>query len=197
MVFSFIILMPLLTMRLFSEEKKMRTEQLLLTAPVSISGMVAGKFFAALTLFWGNMLLSCINFIPLYVVAAKERGGLSYASTNVGPVTSELIGCFIGVMLLGAAFVAIGTFISSLTENQLAAAIVTIAVILGLTVIGLLSSLIGAQWIRAILDWISVLSRFEGFSAGIFDFSALLYYASLCFIFLFFTVRVYEKRRWG
>lgn len=197
MIFALAILIPILTMRLFSEERKMRTEQLLLTAPVSITGMVCGKFFAALTLFAGNILLSCINFIPLYVIAAKERAGGSYETTHIGPVTSRLIGCLISVLLIGMAFIAIGTFISSLTENQLAASVITIGVILGFICIGFVSSLIDIQWIRVVLDWLSVLSRFDNFSAGIFDFAALFYYLSICFAFLFLTVRVYEKRRWG
>lgn len=196
MIFALAVLIPILTMRLFSEEKKMRTEQLLLTSPVSISGMVTGKFLAALTLFLCNTLLSCISFIPLYVVAGVESGGGNYASTHIGPGTGELIGCYIGMILLGAAFIAIGTFISSLTENQLAAAIISIAVILGFVCIGFLSQLVSVQWIRTVLDWVSVLSRFENFSAGLFDPSALLYYASVCFVFLFLTVRIYEKRRW-
>ena len=197
MIFALAVLIPILTMRLFAEERKMRTEQLLLTAPVSLMGMVTGKFLAAFTLYFGNILLSCINFIPLYVIAAKERAGSSYASTNIGPVTSEIIGCVIGIILIGAAFIAIGTFISSLTENQLAASIITIAVILGFICIGFISGLIDAQWVRIIIDFFSVLSRFNNFSAGIFDFAALFYYASVCFVFLFLTVRVYEKRRWG
>lgn len=197
MIFALAVLIPILTMRLFAEERKMRTEQLLLTAPISLTGMVTGKFFAAFTLYFGNILLSCINFIPLYVIAAKERAGSSYASTNIGPVTSEIIGCVIGIILIGAAFIAIGTFISSLTENQLAASVITIAVILAFVSIGFISSLIDAQWIRIIIDFFSVLSRFDNFSAEIFDFAALLYYASVCFVFLFLTVRVYEKRRWG
>ena len=118
MIFALAILIPILTMRLFAEERKLRTEQLLLTAPISITGMVAGKFFAALTLYFGNILLSCINFIPLYVIASKERAGSSYAETNIGPVTSELLGCLIGIILIGAAFIAIGTFISSMTEPE-------------------------------------------------------------------------------
>lgn len=197
MIFALAILIPILTMRLFAEERKLRTEQLLLTAPISLTGMVAGKFFAALTLYFGNILLSCINFIPLYVIASKERAGSSYAETNIGPVTSELLGCLIGIILIGAAFIAIGTFISSMTENQLAASVITIGVILGFVCIGFLSGLINVQWIRMILDFFSVLSRFDNFSAGIFDFAALFYYASVCFVFLFLTVRVYEKRRWG
>ena len=197
MIFALAVLIPILTMRLFSEEIKMKTEQMLLTAPVTLTGMVCGKFFAALTLFAGNILLSCINFIPLYVIASKERAGGSYEMTHIGPATSQIIGCLISLLLIGSAFIAIGTFVSSLTENQLAASVITIGVILGFICIGFLTSLVDVQWIRAILDWLCVLSRFDNFSAGIFDFAALFYYLSLCFVFLFLTVRVYEKRRWG
>ena len=72
-IFSFIVLIPLLTMKLFSEEKKLRTEQLLLTAPVTITGMVMGKYLAALTMFVGTVLASCINFIPLYIFAKHPQ----------------------------------------------------------------------------------------------------------------------------
>ena len=197
MMFAFVILIPLLTMRLFSEERKMRTEQLLLTAPVTLTGMVMGKFFAAFTLFLGCMAASCINFIPLYVVAAIERGNASYSVSYIGPVTAQIIGGMIGLILIGAAFIAIGTFISSLTENQLASAIITMAVIVGLIGIGLLSSFVNVYWIRVALSWISVFGRFDYLLMGVFDISAVVYYLSLAFVFLFLTVRVYEKRRWN
>ena len=197
LILVLVVLIPLLTMKLFAEEKKLRTEQMLLTSPVSITGMVVGKFLAAFTLFLGNILVSCINFIPLYVIAAKERTLSSTAGELIGPVSSQLIGCLIGVVLMGAAFIALGTFISSLTENQLAAAIVTIASILVLLLIGFFSGITDIYWIRVVLNWISVFSRFSNFSAGIFDPSALFYYVSLAFVFLFLTVRVYDKRRWG
>jgi ABC-2 type transport system permease protein len=184
-------------MRLFTEEKKLRTEQLLLTAPVTITGMVIGKFLAAFTLFFSCAVLSCINFIPLYLIAAAERGNLSYDTTHIGPVTPQIIGCLIGIILIGAAFIAIGTFISSLTENQLAAAIITIAVLISLVAIGLFTSVVDVYWIRMLLSWISVLSRFANFSSGIFDLASLIYYLSLVFVFLFLTVRVYEKRRYN
>ena len=129
MMYGFVILIPLLTMRLFAEERKLRTEQLLLTAPVTITGMVLGKFLAALTLFASTLLVSCINFIPMYVVADAERAGESYEHVHIGPVTAEVVGCVIALLLVGAAFIAIGTFISALTENQLAAAVLTISVI--------------------------------------------------------------------
>ena len=197
MMFAMGILIPLLTMRLFAEERKLRTEQLLLTAPVTITGMVMGKFLAALTVFGGSLLVSCINFIPIYSVAAAERGNQSYEFYHIGPVTGELVGNLAGLLLLGAAFIALGIFISALTENQLAAAVVTIAVIFLMLGIGLVSSLIDVYWIRAVLSWISVYSRFGNFQNGLFDFAAILYYASICFVFVFLTVRVYEKRRWS
>lgn len=197
LMFAFVILIPLLTMRLFSEERKLRTEQLLLTSPVTLTGMVLGKFFAAFTIFASAMVVSCINFIPMYIIAAQERNNASYEFYHVGPVTAQVFGCLFCMILIGAAFIAIGTFISSLTENQLAAAVITISVIAGMIFIGFLNTFIDIYWIRSVLDWISVYSRFSNFANGLFDFSAILYYASISFIFLFLTVRVYEKRRWS
>lgn len=196
LIFAMVVLIPLLTMKLFAEEKKLRTEQLLLTSPLTITGMVMGKFFAAFTVFCGCMAVSLINFIPLFVIASKERDGLSYATVHIGPQSAEVIGSFIGLILIGAAFISIGVLISSLTENQLAAAIISISVIMFFVAVGLFASLIDIYPIRVALNWLSILSRFGNFSAGIFDYAAVLYYISIAFIFLFLTVRVYEKRRW-
>ena len=177
-----------------------------LTAPVTITGMVMGKYLAALTLYVGGILISCVNFIPLYIIGAAERAGESdYALTHIGPVTGEIVGSVIAVILLGAALIAVGTLISALTENQLSAAVITvgvIAVMVLLNVFNLLTDsdgqpIIGSYAVRFVISWVSVISRFSAFSQGVFDYSALLYYVSLAFIFLFLTVRVYEKRRWG
>jgi len=207
MIFAFVILIPLLTMRSFAEERKMRTEQMLLTAPVSITGMVMGKYLAALTMFVGTVLASCINFIPLYIIAAEEKAAVaSTANPIIGPTTSHIVGSLIGIILLGAAFIAIGIFISSLTENQLSAAVSTIGVIIFMVIVGLVNQigtdeegtrLISNYAVRFVIDWISVLSRFSNFGYGMLDFSALVYYLSLSGIFIFLTIRVYEKRRWG
>ena len=208
MIFAFIILIPLLTMRSFAEEKKMKTEQMLLTAPVSIFGMVLGKYFAALTIFVGSLMLSCINFIPLYAIAREETAAAiaGNANPNIGPNTAVIIGSLVGIILLGAAFIAIGIFISSLTENQLSSAICTIGVVVFMIIVGLVNGigseaegnrLINSYAVRFVLDWISVLSRFSSFGYGMLDFSALVYYLSLSGIFIFLTIRVYEKRRWG
>ena len=183
-------------MRLFAEERKTRTEQLLLTAPVTITGMVLGKYFAALTLFAATVLASCLNFVPLLGYTIAEQAA-STSDTHIGPVGGQVLGCLIGILLIGAAFIAVGLFISSLTENQLASAVVTIAVLAGLLFVGVAASMIKSEAVRTVLDWISVLSRYDNFALGLFDFSALLYYISISGVFIFLTVRVYEKRRWG
>ena len=183
----------------------MRTEQMLLTAPISLTGMVLGKYFAALTLFLGGVLLSCLNFLPLYVIASVERQGTSETLTHVGPVTGEIVGGVIALCLLGAALIAVGMLVSALTENQLSAAVVTIGVIAAMVLLNMLNlltdsdgqPLISSFAVRSMIDWVSVLSRFSAFLNGVFDYAAILYYASLSFIFVFLTVRVYEKRRWG
>lgn len=192
----FIILIPLLTMRLFAEEKKLRTEQLLLTSPVSIGGMVMGKFLAAFTLFAIGILLSLINFIPLCVYAHLDGVNDAYAS-SVGPVASIIFSNTLGLLLLGAAFIAVGMFISSLTENQLAAAIVTVAIIAIMLLLNIANGYIENYAVRFVISWVCFLSRYAPFQSGIFDPSALLYFISVSGVFLFLTARVYDKRRWS
>ena len=183
MLVLLIVLIPLLTMKLFSEERKQKTEQLLLTAPVSLYGMVGGKFLAAYTLFAGCTLLSFCSFFILYLYADVK--------------SAVLFGNLLAILLLGAAFVAIGLFVSALTENQLAAAVGTVAILLALMLISLLNSIIPVYWIRFVLSSISVFARYQNFTQGVFDIAAILYYLSMTVVFLFLTVRVFDKRRWG
>lgn len=204
LILSFIILIPLLTMKLFSEEKKLRTEQLLLTAPVSVWGMVMGKFTAAATLFGGTLAVSCVNFFPLYFYGHQERlafaesyGASTAKETDMGPMTSVIFSSLIGIFLIGLALVALGLFISSLTENQLAAAVMTVAIILGMLVIDILAQSIDVPALHFIMSWFGIMSRYSYFSIGIIDLASILYYLSLTGVFLLLTVRVYDKRRWG
>lgn len=176
------ILIPLLTMKIFSEERKLKTEQLLLTSPVSLGAMVGAKFLAAYTVFAGTFLISCLDYTVLFKYG-DPTGGI-------------IFGYSIAMLLLGAAFVAIGVFVSSLTENQLTAAVGTIAILMFMLMINFLNSYIDITAVRVVLNWISIYSRFYNFTYGIFDFAALVYYASISLVFLFLTVRVYEKRRW-
>ena len=183
MLFSFVILLPLLTMKTFSEERKMKTEQLLLTSPVSLTGMVMAKFLAAFTMFFGCILLSSLNFIILY--------------THAQPNTAVILGNLLALILVGMAFLAIGIFVSALTESQLAASVITVSALLVLMVIGLANSIIELPWLRFILSGLSVFSRFQNFTNGIFDVAAVIYYISLAAVFLFLTVRVYDRRRFA
>lgn len=196
LIFVFVVLIPLLTMRLFSEERKTRTEQLLLTSPVSLTGMVLGKYFAAAVLFLIGVLVSCINFFPLVSYAITESAAAT-ADTHIGPIGGQVIGCLVGIILVGAAFIAIGMFVSALTESQLAAAVISIAALFGSVLVGIVSASIDSEGVRMVLNWISLLSRFDAFAMGMFDFSAILYYVSIAGVFIFLTVRVYDKRRWG
>ncbi len=204
LILSMIIIIPLLTMRTFSEERKMRTEQMLLTSPVSITGMVMGKFLAAMSIFGGCLLVSCINLIPLYIIGKQETAASE--GDIIGPVTPEIIGSLIGVLLVGSVFIAIGILVSSMTENQLSAAVVTIAVLAVMLILNMINSigteeegtrLINNYIVRYCIDWVSVISRFSNFQYGVLDWSALLYYVSMTFIAIYLTVRVYERRRWA
>ncbi len=183
MVFVFIVLVPVLTMKSFSEERRTRTEQMLLTSPVSLTGMVMAKYFAAMTMMLGVILLTALYYIPFYMYAE--------------PTTAILAGDLIALVLVGSAFIAIGLFVSSLTENQMVACVVTIVIILLFLVASLANRYINSYFIRSILNWISVFTRFGDFTNGIFSFSAALYYLSITAVAIFLTVRVYEKRRWG
>jgi len=184
LMFFFIVLIPLLTMKLLSEEKKLKTEQILLTSPVTITQMVLAKFLAAYTLFAATLLTSCINFVTLYM----------YGEPN----TAVLVATTLGILLIGGVFIALGLFVSSLTENQLISALISIAAIFGMLGLGLVSAYIPdtAHVFRSVIKWFSIFDRYYSFTYGFFDFNSLVYYISVCAAFIFFTIRVYEKRRW-
>ncbi len=179
-----IVVVPLLTMKLVSEERKMKTDQLLLTAPVTLTGIVMAKFLAAYTLFGGSFLVaSSFYYIPLAM----------YGS----PDSATYFGSVIAVLLLGAAFIAVGEFISSLTENQFLAAFGTIAVLVFFIFSSAINSYINVEFIRRIFSAVCVMTRYTYFSYGLFDWASLVYFISLTGVFLFLTVRVFEKRRWS
>ncbi|MBQ2730270.1 MAG: ABC transporter permease [Clostridia bacterium] len=182
LMYAYIVIIPLLTMRSFAEEKKSGTEQLLLTSPVSLVSMVFAKFLAAFTMFSGTLLVSCAYFAVLGIYATD-------------PNWAKIIGCTVGMLLIGMCFIAIGLFVSSLTDNLFVAAIGTVAILAGLVVVSILNGLIDSYFIRLILDWVSIYARYTNFTYGIFDIASAVYYVSICIVFLFLCVRVYEKRR--
>lgn len=181
LIFSAVVL-PLLTMKSFSDERKSKTEQLLLTSPVSITGMVIGKFLAAMTMFAGSLFLNCLYFLILY----------RYAQVK----TAVLFGNFFALLLVGMVFIAIGIFVSSLTENQLTAAVGTMAIILVFLVIGVVNTLLpSAFWLRYVFNAISIFTRFQTFANGYFDIPSMIYYLSVGVVFVYLTIRVYDRRR--
>ncbi len=175
------VLVPLLTMKSFSEERKQKTEQLLLTAPVSLTSIVMGKFLAAYSVFAGSAILSVLPFGILYQYTVMK--------------TSILLGSLLALLLVGLAFASVGIFVSSVTENQLAAAVGTIGILLFFMLISLLNNVIPFYFLRFILNGISIYARFVNFTNGVFDVASLVYYLSICAVFLFLTVRVFARRR--
>lgn len=183
-IILFIAIIPLLTMKLMSEERKLKTEQLILTGPVSLTGIVISKFLAAFSVFGGTFLVaSVIYYIPLSL----------YGKPN----PAVYFCCVFATLLVGAAFISIGIFISSLTENQFIAAFGTMAAIILLVLISGLNSYINNEFLRSVLSGLSVTSRYAYFASGVFDWPSLLYYISISGVFLFLTVRALEKRRWS
>lgn len=183
LLFFCLFLIPVLTMRLLCEEKRQKTDQLLLTSPVSLFGIVFGKFLAALTVF-AIGISSTILFA--FTLAA-------FTSID----TAAFIGNLFGILLFGAAMIGIGLFFSSLTENQIISFIVSFLVMLLLYITSSLSTVFNNSTIASIVSSLSSQARYSNFALGILSLSDTIYYASVAAVFIFLTIRVLEKRRWG
>ncbi len=185
-VFTIIILTtPLLTMRLFSDDKKLKTDQALLTAPVGLFGIVFGKFLAAFVVFLCEVAMLFVYAMTMAVFAVPEW--------------STIFGYLVGLTLLGATMVAIGALVSSLTESQIIAAIGAIVIGLFFAFVDLIASSIPAQlaFFADILASLSFFTHYGEFTRGIFSLTATLYFLSIIGISLFLTTRVLEKKRWA
>lgn len=174
-------LVPILTMRLLSEEKKMRTDQLLLTSPVTIGKIVMGKFLAALSMF-------VIGSIPL----AAAAGVMWFYGVAF---TLETAGNFAGLLLAGAAFIAIGLFASAITENQIVAAIVSYVVMIGLWLLDYLRLYVSGKLAGETLRFLSVRAHAAQLASGIFSLSTLICFLGLTALMLGLTKLVMESRR--
>ena len=177
------VFVPLLTMRLLSEDKKQKTDQLILTAPVSLLSIVMGKFLAAYAIFAIGVAV-----MPVYGFVMS-----TFATVSWLPIWGNTV----GLLLLGGIFVSIGLFISSLTENQMIAAIGGVFINLMILLMNTLKSALPNGFLHDVLSSISVYSRYSEITSGIFSLSSLIFFVSVIFIFLFLTVRVLEKRRWA
>ena len=182
-MFSMMI-MPIITMRSMSDERKNKTDQALLTAPVSVTGIVMGKFLAAFCVYAIALTVSMLPAITMSAFSSAFPWGI-------------LIGNYIGTLLYGAAMIAVGVFISSLTVSQVIAAIGTFIIAVLLMFVDQIASALSGNIIGTVLGWISFTSRYDIFTRGIFSVSSVVYFVSVAAVFVFLTARKVESRRWN
>src|SRR5579863_2793822 len=176
-----LFLIPIITMRLFAEEKRTGTIELLVTSPVRDAEVILGKWLAALLLYAGMLLLTALNFIWLFKYGNPDWKPLAVA--------------YLGLLLQAGMLLAIGTFISTLTRNQIIAGALTFGVCLLLWVLEWVSGYETATWAR-VLAYLSVLTHFESFGKGLLTVKDAVFYVSAIFFGLFLTARSLESLRW-
>jgi ABC-2 type transport system permease protein len=183
LVLVFLFFLPMVTMGVYAEEKKRGTMELLMTSPITELQIVFGKFLASLTLFAAMLLptAGCLIFVWMH-------------SDPVPPFRIVLCG-YLGTLLFGGSLLALGSFLSSLTENQIIAAALTFAAFLLLWAIDF-----GAQgstgMTAQILQYLSVINHYDDFTRGIIDTAGVTYYVSFMVLFIFLTVRSVDSMRW-
>lgn len=199
MVTIIVFTMPLITMRLMSEDRRQKVDQVLLTSPVKLSSIVLGKFFAALAVY-------AIGFVPTVIF---EMIIASKVTVNIMSYIYPLL----GVLLLGGALIAIGMFISSLTESSVISAILTLVVNFLAIYMSTFASMItvpegatgfiGKVWAKIVEVFVFILNKcafitvFENFDTNIFSIADIVYFLSIIAAFVFLSVRSLEKRRWS
>lgn len=182
-MFSIILLLlPLLTMRLVSEDKKLKTDQLLLTSPISVPSLILGKFIAAASIYG-----ICVAFTVIYALIFSIYTDPGWA----------LVACnLVGALLFGSAFIAIGIFISALTESMVIAALGTFVVSAAFILLDILPSASSGKFVDFLVKWLSFDSRYTPFTKGLMDFGSIVFFVSIIAVFLFLSIRVMESKRW-
>jgi ABC-2 type transport system permease protein len=175
----FLMIVPLLTMRLLAEEKRSGTAELLFTYPLSDWAVILGKFLAAWVVY-----LIFLAFTVTYPLAFAALGRLDWGAVAAG---------YLGLVLLGGACLALGLFTSSLTENQIIAAVAAFALLLLFWLIGWQQD---ASGLGAVFAALSLMEHFDNFPRGVIDTRDLIFYLSFIYFFLFLTKRQLESRRW-
>ncbi len=175
-------LVPVITMRLFSEESKSGTLETLMTAPISDFEVVMGKFFAAFGLY-AVMILSTL----IYVVFLHWVGNPDYGS---------IITSYIGLLLMGSVYIAVGILTSAVTKNQIISAVIGIVGLVFLLIIGFVHYIVGEGFFSECLKYIGTFDHWEAFTKGLVDSRDVIYYITLTVLLLFITIRVVESRKW-
>jgi len=176
------LILPLLTMRLFAEEKKLRTFELLMTSPIGLNEIVAGKFMSVFVLFLG--LLGLTGLIPLTLAL--------FSDFDWYPILTG----YVGLALLGALFLSVGVLASALTENQIVAAFVSFGLLLFLWLLAGVGSLLGDTPAGQVISYLSFMEHYDHLVRGLVDTRDLVYFASALVLMLFLTHRVVDSTRW-
>lgn len=181
---SFILLffVPIMTMRSMAEDKKNGTEVLLLTSPVRVTEIVIGKYLALMGVFLIMTLFTLI--FPLILII--------FGSPDLALIFSS----YLGFILYGAVFVSVGLFASSLTENQIVAAVIGFVSMFTLYAIKFLASFF-TGFLYDVFTWLSLNARYNDFMTGIIDLTSIVFMLSFAAVFIFLTVRVTERKRWS
>jgi ABC-2 type transport system permease protein len=178
-----LFVLPLITMRTYSEEKRSGTIELLLTSPVTDLEIILGKFLGAMALYAAMLAITVIHMLLLF----------SYA--NPKPEWTVPVIGYVGLLLMGGCFISVGLLISSLTKNQIVSGMVTFAVFLLLWVINWIASFTGPTT-QSVLNYLSITDHFDDFTRGILDTKHLIYYFSVMSFGLFLTARSVDTERW-
>lgn len=176
-----LFMIPMITMRLFAEEKRSGTIELLATSPVRDIEVILGKWLAAVTLYASVLAISALSVATLFL----------YGKPDLAPIVTG----YLGLLLQGGALLAIGTFISTTTKNQIIAAFATFAVSLLLWVLDWVSSFETAAWAK-VIAYMSVITHLDPFAKGVLDSKDIIFYVSVIFLGLFLTARSMESLRW-
>ena len=176
-----LFIMPMITMRTYSEEKRSGSIELLLTSPLTDVEIILGKFFGALGLYAALLAVTLLYMAILFVYG--------------NPEWRPLVAGYLGLLLMGGAFISIGLLISSTTNNQIVAGVITFVVFLLFWIIGWFADTAGPT-VGPITSWLSITEHFDDFSKGIIDTKHVLYYLSLITFGLFLTAKSVDTERW-
>lgn len=176
-----LFLFPLITMRTYSEEKRSGTIELLLTSPITDLQIIMGKFVGAMLLYAAMLAITLIHMAILFIFGDPEWKPIATA--------------YLGLLMMGGCFLSLGLFISSLTKNQIVAAMATFAVFLMLWVINWIGTFVGPTT-QAVLSHLSLTDHFDDFAKGIIDTKHVIYYLSFMAFGLFLTAKSVDSERW-
>jgi len=178
-----LFLLPAITMRTYSEEKRSGTIELLLTSPLTDTQIILGKFLGAMGLYASMLALTVVHMAILF------------AFTDPNPDWKPVASAYLGLLLMGGSFISVGLLISSLTKNQVVAAIATFVVFLMLWVINWIGTFVGPTT-QAILNQLSLTDHFDDFARGVIDTKHLVFYLSFISLGLFLTAKSVDSERW-